>query len=111
MSLWPQVTIFLLHAKDEYVLINNKKLESSKKNTPSYVKAKLFLSSTNDCRPIEVESFIKHTVQVPQSNGNPPKPTTHAFVICKWLKYHPEHHCIGKQAQVCITAGHTLELA
>ena len=117
-TIYPLCSEFLATSKNfpsicckyEYVLINNKKLASSKKNAPSYAMAKPVAPfpscsniSTNDgSRPIEIQYFIKHTLQVPQppTATNPPGHETHVFVIGKWLMYHPEHRCMGKPVQV-----------
>lgn len=89
--------------KYEYVLINNKKLPSSTQNCPSYVMAKpLFpFPSSNqlimdNCRPTEVQYFIKHTFQSPQSGNS----HDHTFVICKWPQCHPNHDYMGKPVHI-----------
>ena len=108
---YPQYLEFLLGSSEnfpqtcqkyEYVLINDKKLLSSTQNSPSYVMAKpLFpfpspLANQDNCRPIKVRYFIKHTFQSPQSGIS----HDHTFVICRWPQCHPKHEYMGKTVQI-----------
>ena len=106
---YPQYLEFLLGSSEnfpqtcrkyDYVLINDNKLSSSTQNYPSYVMAKPlfpFPSPNQDnCRRIEVQCFIKHTVQSPQCGIS----HDHTFVICRWPQCHPNHEYMGTPVQI-----------
>ena len=92
--------------KYEYVVINGRKLPSSSPNCPSYVMAKPvspFPSCSgevlmDDCRPTEVQYFIKHAFRVTESTAG--SNHEHTFAICRWPRYHPEHQYMGKPVQI-----------
>ena len=118
VGIYPQYSQFLLESSEEfpltcrkyeYVVINGRKLPSSSQNCPSYAMAKAvspFPSCSgqvmaDDCRPIEVQYFIKHSFCVPEpAAGSNQSNCQHTFAICKWPQYHPEHQYMGKPVQI-----------
>ena len=51
---------------------------------------------TDDCRPTEVQHFVKHAFHAPQSDTT----HSHTFAVCKWPQYHLQCQYIGKPVQI-----------
>lgn len=94
--------------KHEYVVINDRKISSSSKNSPSYVMVKPVFpfpfSSIQpmacDPRPAQVLYFIMHSFQASHLDISTQSYVSHTFAICKWPLHHPEQHIIGKPSVV-----------